>query len=143
MITWETQFSPFGDHWGYNDIFSIFFVNTQTGWITGDWGRITRYYGTTDVEDDVNSINQFALSQNYANPFNPSTVISYQLPVGGSAKIKVYNILGNEITTLVNEYKPAGMYEVEFDAEKLSSGVYFYQLQDGEYTAMKKMILIK
>jgi hypothetical protein len=70
-------------------------------------------------------------------------VISYQLPVNGNVTLKVYDVLGKEITTLVNEYKPAGRYEVEFSASSLPSGVYFYQLKAGEYVSTKKMILLK
>ncbi len=86
---------------------------------------------------------EYRLEQNYPNPFNPSTVISYQLPVGGDVTLKVYDILGNEIATLVEEYKPSGRYEVEFNASELPSGVYFYQLKAGNYIETKKMILIK
>ena len=90
----------------------------------------------------------YKLYQNYPNPFNPSTVISYQLPVISGVTIKVFDVLGNEIATLVDEYKPAGKYEVDFgihsgEGRNLSSGVYFYQLKAGEYTAVKKMLLIK
>jgi hypothetical protein len=85
----------------------------------------------------------YSLEQNYPNPFNPSTLISYQLPVGGNAAIKVYDVLGNEIATLVDEYKPAGKYELEFNAEKLASGIYFYQLKAGDFLQTRKMLLIK
>lgn len=86
---------------------------------------------------------EYRLEQNYPNPFNPSTVISWQSPVSSQQTIKVFDVLGNEIATLVDEYKPAGKYEVEFDGSRLASGVYFYQLKAGEYTAVKKMLLIK
>ena len=83
------------------------------------------------------------LSQNYPNPFNPTTVISYQLPVSNHVSLKVYDVLGREVVTLVNEVKEAGNYEVKFDASKLSSGIYFYSIKSGEYRAVKKMSLIK
>ena len=86
---------------------------------------------------------QFRLEQNYPNPFNPSTKISWQSPVGSWQTLKVYDVLGNEVSTLVDEYKPAGKYEVEFDASPLTSGVYFYQLNAGEFIQTKKMILLK
>jgi len=95
------------------------------------------------IEVDFHSFSSFLLEQNYPNPFNPNTVISYQLPVGGDVTLKVYDILGNEIATLVNEYKPVGRYEVEFNASALPSGVYFYQLKAGEFISTKKMILLK
>ncbi len=89
---------------------------------------------------------EFMLYQNYPNPFNPSTVISYELPVSGNVKITVYDILGKEVTTLVNnELQPAGMHKIEFDSEKygLSSGVYFYTLQTENNYQVKKMLLLK
>ncbi|MFO7527013.1 MAG: T9SS type A sorting domain-containing protein [Ignavibacteriaceae bacterium] len=89
----------------------------------------------------------YMLLQNYPNPFNLITVISYQLPVSSDVTLKVFDILGNEIETLVDEYKPAGKYEVDLQSavgnRQLASGVYFYQLRAGEYTAVKKMVLIK
>lgn len=85
----------------------------------------------------------FSLSQNYPNPFNPSTIISWQSPISSWQTLKVYDILGNEVATLVDEYKTAGSYEVEFNASKLSSGVYFYRLQSGNFSETKKLILMK
>jgi glucuronoarabinoxylan endo-1,4-beta-xylanase len=81
--------------------------------------------------------------QNYPNPFNPSTVISYQLPVTGYVTLKIYDLLGSEIATLVNGEIEAGYHEVNFDASKLSSGIYFYRLQAGNVVDMKKVILMK
>ncbi len=100
-----------------------------------------------EKEDDLLP-DTYTLSQNYPNPFNPSTVISYQLPVSGLVSLKVYDILGREVTTLVNEEKPAGKYEVIFNVEthrdaSLPSGVYFYRIQAGSFTQTKKMLLIK
>ena len=86
---------------------------------------------------------EFALYQNYPNPFNPGTKISWQFPVSSWQTLKVYDILGNEVATLVNEYRNAGSYDLEFYAEKLSSGIYYYQLRAGEYVQTKKMLLIK
>jgi hypothetical protein len=94
--------------------------------------------------------NNFSLEQNYPNPFNPSTIISWQSPVSSWQTLKVYDVLGNEIATLVDEYKPAGKYEVEFNAashsgevRNLPSGIYFYQLQAGSFVETKKMVLMK
>lgn len=86
---------------------------------------------------------KFYLEQNYPNPFNPSTAISYQLPVTSDVTLKVYDILGKEVATLVDEVKSAGSYEVKFNASKLSSGVYFYKMEAGGYTATKKLTLMK
>ncbi|HSW55496.1 MAG TPA: T9SS type A sorting domain-containing protein [Ignavibacteriaceae bacterium] len=106
-----------------------------------DFDGTVEYTNTIDVE--INAPTIFSLEQNYPNPFNPLTVISYQLPVGGNAIIKVYDILGNEVATLVNEQKPAGSYNITFDASTLPSGIYMYQLQAGSFSQSKKMILIK
>jgi hypothetical protein len=99
------------------------------------------------VEPENNVVSDFKLEQNYPNPFNPSTVISYQLPVNGNVILKVYDILGNEVVTLVNEEQPAGKYEVDFNSSSIkhlpSSGIYFYQLKAGSFIETKKMILLK
>lgn len=87
--------------------------------------------------------NDFNLYQNFPNPFNPSTTISYSLPQSGHIILKVYDLLGREIITLVNEVKPSGRFEVEFDASKLPSGTYFYKLTTGTYQTIRKMLLIK
>jgi photosystem II stability/assembly factor-like uncharacterized protein len=87
--------------------------------------------------------NSFILSQNFPNPFNPFTKIKYSVPQISQVQIKIYDVLGNEIETLVNEEKPAGTYEVTWNAANLPSGVYFYQLWAGDFVDTKKMILIK
>lgn len=98
----------------------------------------------TDTKNDNQSITEkFELIQNYPNPFNPNTKISWQTPVSGMQVLKIFDILGNEVAELVNENKPAGRYEVEFDASNLSSGIYFYQLKTGLLTSTKKFVLIK
>ena len=86
---------------------------------------------------------KFNLEQNYPNPFNPSTVISYQLPVGIRVTLKVFDIIGNEVATLVNTEKPAGNYQVQWDSREFPSGVYFYTLSTGNFFSTKKMILLK
>lgn len=85
----------------------------------------------------------FSLVHNYPILFNPSTIISWQSPVSSRQTLKVYDVLGNEVATLVDEYKEAGIYKVTFDASQLTSGVYFYKLQAVEFSAGRKMILIK
>ena len=103
----------------------------------------------TDVESETDNTlpTKYALEQNYPNPFNPSTKIRYSIPNVGSGfaqtVLKVYDVLGNEVVTLVNEEKLAGSYEVNFNAAQLSSGIYFYRLQTGAYVQMRKMILLK
>ena len=86
---------------------------------------------------------EFVLEQNYPNPFNPTTVISWQSPVGGHQTLKIYDILGNEVATLIDEYKEAGRYKLEYDASNLASGVYIYKLTAGNYVSSKKMMVIK
>ena len=85
----------------------------------------------------------FSLEQNYPNPFNPSTKIKYSVTQSSNVVLKIYDVLGNEVATLVNEEKPAGSYEVEFNPSSLTSGVYFYKLQAGSFVDTKKMILQK
>ena len=99
--------------------------------------------GPTSVENTGSLLKNYSLEQNYPNPFNPSTMISWQSPVGSHQTLKIYDVLGNEVATLVDEYKEAGKYEVSFDASRLSSGIYFYKLQAGLYTQIKKMILMR
>ncbi len=97
----------------------------------------------TAVEKEKALPTQFTLSQNYPNPFNPSTKINYQLPEISFVALKIYDVLGNEIATLVNEEKPVGEYEVEFDGKGLPSGIYLYRLQAGNYSEVRKMVLLK
>jgi hypothetical protein len=99
----------------------------------------------TDISvSDFNTIPEtFVMEQNYPNPFNPSTKISFSLPEAENVSLKIYNILGSEITTLVNENLNAGSYQVEFDASNLASGTYIYQITAGKFTQVRKMNLIK
>lgn len=104
-----------------------------------------RYDVTLDVHNhiDENLIGQFALFQNYPNPFNLLTTIRFILPFESKVKINIYNTLGQLVETLVGKEMESGYHEVNFDASKLSSGVYLYQLQTGDFISAKKMILIK
>ncbi|KAF0151759.1 MAG: endonuclease/exonuclease/phosphatase, partial [Ignavibacteria bacterium] len=86
---------------------------------------------------------QYELSQNYPNPFNPTTVIKFSMPVEGTVSLKVYNVVGEEVETILDTYKGAGTYEVNFDASKLSSGVYMYTLRTEKMSLTKKMLLVK
>ncbi len=121
-------------------------------------GKLYVFDGTnliivTDIEDEQFDFipQQYSLSQNYPNPFNPSTVIKYQIPQNGLVILKVYDILGKEVAALVNEEKPAGSYEVNFNTSSLASGVYLYRLSVNDpstssgqnYVDVKKMILLK
>jgi len=140
-------------------LYSIFFVNDTMGWSVGRDGKIlfTENGGVTSVKENSHNPVEFTLSQNYPNPFNPSTNIGFRIADRGFVSLKVYDVLGNEIATLVNEELPAGDYEVEFNTSSIkhhqSSGVYFYQLlvsalqskdgKAGSFIQTKKMVLTK
>ena len=136
-----------------------YWINNE--WIPGDGGLIFTnpdgvtvavitselfaYYSevTSVVEDDNFLKNEYTLFQNYPNPFNPITTLKYMIPSDGFVRLKVYDILGKEISTLVNEEQNKGYYEVDFDAKNLSSGVYIYRIESGSFTDSKLMILQK
>jgi hypothetical protein len=117
----------------------------------GPWSQTNRFnIILTDIEDETQLPKEFALLQNYPNPFNPTTTITYHLPKTANVELKVFDVIGKEITTLVDEEKSAGRYNVQFTMNNLpagrqglSSGIYFYQLKAGEYLETKKMILMK
>ncbi|MFO7523840.1 MAG: T9SS type A sorting domain-containing protein [Ignavibacteriaceae bacterium] len=94
-------------------------------------------------EENYQIIEEFILNQNYPNPFNPGTIISWQLPAGSWQTLKVFDVLGRELATLVDEYKEAGYHEVKFNSAGLASGIYYYQLKAGSYVETKKMLLLK
>jgi photosystem II stability/assembly factor-like uncharacterized protein len=142
-----------GDNWTQipkftnGDLQSVFFISEDTGWITGGYGIIlkTTNGGVTFIEEDEidETPTEFLLSQNYPNPFNPYTKIKYSVPQLSNVVIKVFDILGNEIETLVSEEKQTGTYEITWYAEQLPSGIYFYKLQAGSFIETKKMVLLK
>ena len=111
-----------------------------------DYNRWISYSNvTTSIEVIESEIipNEYSLTQNYPNPFNPSTTLKYEIPKESYITLKVYDILGREVATLVNEQQKAGYYEVEWDAVNNSSGIYFYRIQAGEFVGTKKMMLVK
>ncbi len=116
-----------------------------TLWAVRSNGAISRYgQPITGVSNPTATIpSEYALLQNYPNPFNPVTKISFDLPKTGLVSLKVFDILGKEVATLVNEVKNPGSYIVDFDGASLSSGVYFYRLETNGFTSVKKMMLIK
>jgi photosystem II stability/assembly factor-like uncharacterized protein len=146
---WIEQLTPLIS----NALTGCYFLNQNNGWAVGEYGTIweTTNGGVTFIVEENNPTQpeEFLLQQNYPNPFNPSTKISWQSPVGSWQTLKVYDILGNEVATLVDEYRNAGSYDVEFPkvetghAPSLPSGVYFYQLRTGNFVETKKMILLK
>ena len=103
-------------------------------WI-GDW--------ITAVNDQTLNVNSYQLNQNYPNPFNPTTQINYSIQKSGLVTLKIYDVLGRQVATLVNQVQNAGSHTINFDASKLSSGVYFYRLDAGNYQSVKKMMLLK
>ena len=132
-------------------VYDLQFLDARNGYAVGDNGVILKLDPTlVGIEDEILLSDEFILYQNYPNPFNPSTKIGFQISSasgGGFVSLTVYDILGNEVTTLVNEYKPAGEYEVEFAPESSikhpASGIYFYQLNAGGIIQTKKMIYLK
>ncbi len=115
----------------------------------GDTGTLRRWCLVISFTCPVGGIqtieipNYYSLSQNYPNPFNPSTSIKFTMPKGDNVKLVIFDMLGREVKTLVNEFRNQGVYEVNFDASSLSSGAYFYRLEAGEFTQTKKMLLVK
>ncbi|MFA6596716.1 MAG: YCF48-related protein [Ignavibacteriaceae bacterium] len=141
-----------GDNWILHSVptsqslNSINFFNDTRGFAVGDSGTIlfTSNGGVTGIEkDEPSTPEKFQLFQNYPNPFNPSTVISWQLAVGSYVTLKIYDVLGKEVATLVNEFKSPGNYETPFYARNLSSGVYYYQLMQNNSLLTKKMIFLR
>jgi hypothetical protein len=98
---------------------------------------------SNEIEVNVIALDDFVLFQNYPNPFNPLTTLSYQLPEAGYVTLKVYDMLGNELETLVNAVKPAGVHEVNFNSGNLSSGLYLYKMNSGNFEKTRKMLLVK
>ena len=114
------------------------------------YGNAIDVFGTFETKDIDTRVTEtgeiptvYALGQNYPNPFNPSTVIKFSIPNSGLVSLKVFNILGQEVATLVNEMKSVGVYEVSFDASSLTTGMYIYRIQSGDFTSTKKMMLLK
>jgi photosystem II stability/assembly factor-like uncharacterized protein len=106
-----------------------------------DYDGSFQYSNVVDIT--ISEPTEFTLSQNYPNPFNPSTAIQYSIPESGNVKLKVFNSIGEEVATLVNNYKEAGSYKVTFNANGLSSGIYYYKLSSNGFNQVKKMILLK
>ena len=104
-------------------------------------GNFEYFQLRSDVK--IDALEKFTLSQNYPNPFNPSTKIDFELPVNGKVTIKVYDIMGREVGTFVNEFKDAGYHTIVFDGSNLSSGIYFYTLSSINIRETKRMLLIK
>lgn len=127
----------------WHDRDTVFVRFTTTDRFIGKWTK-GPLIDPTDAEEHDNQIpGAFALFQNYPNPFNPTTTLSYQLPVISKISLKIYDILGKEVATLVDQEQEAGYYDIKFNASLLSSGVYFYRLQTDSFVETKKLILLK
>ncbi|MCH7827919.1 MAG: T9SS type A sorting domain-containing protein, partial [Bacteroidetes bacterium] len=138
--TWGAQPSGTG-----NTLWGVSFTDADNGTAVGESGIILRTSSVVTAIDDnqIKQPNSFILMQNYPNPFNPSTTIQYVIISRQFVSLKVYDILGREVATLVNEEKPIGSYRINFDGSKLTSGVYFYRLRAGSFTQTKKFVLMK
>jgi len=131
--------------------YAKYVVNDSDAVLWGDWSmspwdanfHLIGTLLTTDVKENKYLPAQFSLDQNYPNPFNPTTSIQYAVGSLQFVTLKVYDLLGNEVATLVNEEKSSGVYDVNFDAAGLSSGMYLYKLQAGSFTETKKMVLLR
>jgi hypothetical protein len=124
----------------------MMFLSIRSGLLLPYWVDaqiIYNYITGVDDEQKIESPGSFQLYQNYPNPFNPSTKITFSIPQRSKVLLKVYDLLGNEVATLVNEVKPSGEYQVEFDGSELTSGIYLFRLQADEFAQTKKMILLK
>jgi len=121
------------------------YIGNDGDYVALDNVKVTGFESITDVQDTNTDIvpNNFELSQNYPNPFNPSTQINYSLPESGNVRLIIYDILGREVKTIVNEFQNAGSYSIDFNAGELSNGIYFYRLNAGGFSTTKKMILLK
>ena len=134
QVNWDELDCDTGDHFVY-EIVAVDAHRNVSEFVYED--------GPTCVGVSEALPTEFSLEQNYPNPFNPTTTIAYSLPVAGNVSLKVYNVLGAEVVSLVNEQQPAGRYEVVLDASALASGMYFYRLTSGEFTSLRKMVLVK
>ena len=143
-----TSGPPSTNQWVYDFVFTIEGTNPYYCEVHGGPGG-SGMSGVINVEPPVGVsgndpvVTKFELNQNYPNPFNPSTTIEYSIIESGIVKLQVYNNIGEKVATLVNDYKEAGIYRVDFDASELSSGIYYYRIDTGNFISVKKMILLK
>ncbi|MEP0859909.1 MAG: T9SS type A sorting domain-containing protein [Ignavibacterium sp.] len=123
-------YSPFNEDQSWQDVSRWLYT-----WIGSLW--------EPNSVEDVLTADNYALAQNYPNPFNPSTKISYSIKESGFVSLKVYDVLGREVATLVNEDQTPGVYTVQFNASNLATGIYLYRLETGSFTKVNKMMLLK
>ena len=139
--TWTSEMVTF------DQFFEIEFVTigqSVIGYAGGSNGSIARYEGTISSVHSISDVfSNYSLEQNFPNPFNPTTTISYSLPASGRASLKVFDILGQEVAELINDQIEAGTHSIEFNASNLASGIYFYQLQANDFIETKSFVLSK
>ncbi|MDP4117549.1 MAG: T9SS type A sorting domain-containing protein, partial [Bacteroidota bacterium] len=130
---------------GFANLFHTGRKDFVIGEYDGNFSLYKNLFGNPAAVKEINSDipSNFVLNQNYPNPFNPSTTIRYSIPLSGNVTLKIYDVLGKEVVSLVNEYQTAGTYSVEFNGTKLSSGIYFYSLNNGSNVLTKKLVLLK
>lgn len=150
FITRENCYFPYADGKPWSIVGSDFDLDGRTDIaITSTSDSLYVLYnlggGTVGIQDEetIENPTSFSLSQNFPNPFNPTTTIQFSMPQAGDVTLKIYNLLGEEVKTLVNEYKQMGNHSVQFNANNLASGLYLYRLQASSFVETKKMILIK
>jgi hypothetical protein len=142
--TWEGFYTP-----DTNAVYDLAFTDSLHGYMVGSKGSVYRFNPTLVAakEHPLQLPTAVALHQNYPNPFNPVTRITYDIPVSSNVTLRVYDILGREVKTLVNGSSPAGSYSLQFDGSDLASGVYFYQLETTAQNARtiihRRMALVK
>ncbi|MFA5010346.1 MAG: T9SS type A sorting domain-containing protein [Ignavibacteria bacterium] len=130
----------------WSDLYSICFINNTTGWVSGGWTEVykTTNGGNVFISNISNEIpDSYCLFQNYPNPFNPATIIRFQVKETKYVTLKIFDILGKEIQTLVSEKHTPGLYEVFWDASAFPSGVYFYRMITDGFSETKRMILVR
>ena len=143
-VSLDIPLSEFTGLTGRQNIAQYILVGQPTGSTTVYVDNVYFYNSTTDVKEISGVIpSDFMLEQNYPNPFNPSTKISFSLPEAGNVTLKVYDLLGQEVATVLNQFMSSGRFEVNFDASDLPSGIYTYALSTGNFNSVKKMMLIK
>ena len=130
--------------WDKNDGDKIVYDNLNAQSIQGTIVMHNRIFFSKEGDEELSFVpTELTLEQNYPNPFNPTTTINYSIPVAGSVELKIYDVLGNEVATLVNENKAPGNYSTDFNASSLASGIYIYTLRANNFVQTKKMLLMK
>ncbi len=146
----QSEFDTSKIYWSvaYTQVYQV--SNDQSMWVKGKFflcdlttGAILLTQTMTDVKSDPRIPEQFSLFQNFPNPFNPTTTIKFTIPSSNFTSLKIFDLLGKEVAVLVNENKEAGEFTIPFNATRLPSGIYFYQLQSGNFVETKKMLLLK